>query len=370
MRKMFIPFVVILISLFLILPSSTDAGLKKVGQSGLKFLSNPVGARAMAMGNSYMGVAYDATAMFSKPALMARMETSDMFFDYHKGIADINQYAGSFATALNEGEWGVIGMSFRIMDYGEFHGTRRADATIEGTEYVDMKTYSPTGLSVGLGYAKTISSFFGVGGQIKVVHQAANAGWMGQLGFDALEDPDIVEEMAEGVSPGQYINPFSIRDEDPDITFIALDIGVMYYTGIKGTRFGVSVRNFSQEKRYYGQDFPLPFEMRFGVATDILQIIDTWGLRKFAPELLGEGKELLFITDFNHQRDYSPRLHMGFEYMMRDLLAVRGGYKFNYDEEGLTYGLGLKLRGVRLDYAYAPFGIFSDVQKISVGYSF
>ena len=350
MKKKYLQFIVILIAFVLILPNSSFA-LKKIGQTGFKFLSNPVGARTMAMGNSYMGIAHDATAMFLNPGLLARIETMDGFFDFHKGIADINMYSGAFAVALNEGNWGVMGLSFRIMDYGTFHGTRRADSAIEGVSYVDMKDFSPTTFCLGLGYSKMVSSFFDVGCQLKVVHQSVNAGWIGKLA-------------------GEVIDPYTIKDVDPALTFIALDVGIMYYTGYKNTRFGVSVRNFSQEKRFYREEFPLPFEIRFGGATNLLEVFEGLGIRNLFPEFMGEGRELTFTSDFNHSRDYTPRVHMGLEYWMKDMFALRTGYKFNYDEENVTYGFGLKYNNFRLDYAYNPFGIFNDVQKITVGYTF
>ncbi len=50
-------------------------------------------------------------------------------------------------------------------------------------------------------------------------------------------------------------------------------------------------------------------------------------------------------------------------------LAIRGGYMFNNDEYGYTLGLGVQqeFSGIHLgvDYSYMPFGVFSDVHRIS-----
>jgi len=49
------------------------------------------------------------------------------------------------------------------------------------------------------------------------------------------------------------------------------------------------------------------------------------------------------------------------------MFALRAGYKFNYDEEGLTVGVGFRLRGVKLDYAYSDLGVFNAVNRLSIG---
>ena len=53
--------------------------------------------------------------------------------------------------------------------------------------------------------------------------------------------------------------------------------------------------------------------------------------------------------------------------------ALRGGYRFNYDEEGLTLGAGLNygLSGFKfkLDYAYVDVGLFEQVHMFSIGMS-
>ena len=58
-------------------------------------------------------------------------------------------------------------------------------------------------------------------------------------------------------------------------------------------------------------------------------------------------------------------------------LFLRGGYKFNYDTEGLTAGLGVKFpltlskaSVARLDYAYQDLKLLTAAHRISVNVSF
>jgi hypothetical protein len=92
-------------------------------------------------------------------------------------------------------------------------------------------------------------------------------------------------------------------------------------------------------------------------------------------DFMGEHQNpLMLAIDAVHPRDYTERVHVGLEYVYMDMFSLRGGYKFNYDEEGLTAGLGVhyNFSGVigRLDYAYGDFGAFDAVHRFSFGVGF
>lgn len=90
---------------------------------------------------------------------------------------------------------------------------------------------------------------------------------------------------------------------------------------------------------------------------------------------LGENHRLTVSATAIHPRDYSERLHLGAEYWLFNTFALRGGYKFNYDQEGLSAGIGIK-RGisgfnVKFDYSFTDMGSYlGSVHRISVGGSF
>ena len=57
------------------------------------------------------------------------------------------------------------------------------------------------------------------------------------------------------------------------------------------------------------------------------------------------------------------------------MVALRGGYKLNYDEASFTFGAGVNTAvfgdfKVRLDYAYSDMGILDVVHRGSIGFSF
>jgi len=148
----------------------------------------------------------------------------------------------------------------------------------------------------------------------------------------------------------------------------AFDFGTIFYPGFESFGFGVSIRNFSPEFNYkvekVGEDvdleaFSAPLTYTIAIAMDIL-------------DLFGEHPDQSFVVDVDylHPKDYTERIHVGGEFSYKDLFIVRSGYKFNYDEAGLTLGVGFHTGGIRVDYAYSDFGRFDAVNRISVGMGF
>ena len=55
----------------------------------------------------------------------------------------------------------------------------------------------------------------------------------------------------------------------------------------------------------------------------------------------GEKHKLLLSLETINTNDYGERYHVGGEYILLDFLALRGGYRFNYEEGNLSLGIGL-----------------------------
>src|SRR5512144_2945433 len=63
-------------------------GVSKVGTTGATCLQIGVGARAVAMGNAFVGTADDITALYWNPAGLARMGTSEGTFMHANWFVD------------------------------------------------------------------------------------------------------------------------------------------------------------------------------------------------------------------------------------------------------------------------------------------
>ncbi len=319
-------------------PEISQAQPVKYGQAGMKFLTIDVGGRLAAMGGTAIGVAGDASAMFTNPAGLSIIRGIDAMAGNTSWIADINHFGA--AVAYGTGQVGTFGVSLVSMDYGEFKRTAPYsgfDPEKRVIGYIDQGTFNVAEYAVGLSYARQIMSQFYVGGTVKYAYQ--------NLGSVVIIDQYLGEE----------------REAENDISNLVFDFGTLYYPGFHDLRFGVTIRNFSNQADYYDQRFELPLTFDFGMAMDLMQL--------WSP---GEnGTQLTLAVDALHPRDYAERIHTGLEYNISDMLFLRGGYKFNYDEEGLTAGIGVRYGmqnvNMRVDYAYSAFGIFDAVHRFSLG---
>ena len=326
MKKSSIAFFAILF-IILLIPFQSFAVMKKVGQTGLQFLKVGVGARAAAMGEAFTMVGNDANAIFYNPAGIAKMHSHfDILGNKTNWIADISYNA--FGLVMNAGNLGNFGISVISSDYGNVIGTQVAatDKGFEETGLLDGGSFA-----AGLSYARELTDKFTVGGQIKYTAQ--------HLGENLLEEGgEVIENEVSG---------------------LAYDFGTIFYPGFKSFRLGMTIRNFSPQYKYQETSFQLPLTFYLGFAMDIL-------------DFFGEYPDNSFVVDIDaiHPRDYTERLHVGGEFWYKDMLALRGGYKFNYDEEGITLGVGINAGGIKLDYAYSEFGVFDVVNRVTIGLSF
>jgi hypothetical protein len=140
---------------------------------------------------------------------------------------------------------------------------------------------------------------------------------------------------------------------------IAFDLGMFYKTGFKSMNFAVTAHNFATEITYSEESFQLPLTLTIGVSMDVLDLSG-----------MSENQSLLVTVDAANPRDYSEQIKLGAEYSFLDILALRVGYTFPTDEEGISLGVGLNPDlgsvGFSADYSYTNFGVFSKVQRLSL----
>ena len=93
-------------------------------------------------------------------------------------------------------------------------------------------------------------------------------------------------------------------------------------------------------------------------------------------DLIGgpSNSSLTFELNAIHPRDYTERVHLGGEFLYANMLAIRGGYKTNYDEESFSMGFGIRYNvsgiGLRVDYSYSAMDAFDGISRITIAGSF
>ena len=310
-----------------------DDELDKRAQTGMKFLQMSVDARAAGMGSAITAMEGVSSAMFYNPASMARLTNAvNVSLGQSQWFADITYNFGSISFAPASGSYGVFGAFLMAVDYGDFLGTIRAETE---AGFVDTGSYSPSALSVGFSYAKSLSDRFAVGGNVKYVYQD-------------LTNSTLSATETQGNSQNT----------------VAFDLGVLYNTGFRSLNFAMSARNFSREVTYEEEAFELPLTFTIGVSMNMLDLTSVdQSMHSF-----------VLSIDAERPRDFYEHLNVGGEYVLANTLALRAGYAFPTDEEGINLGVGLQRHlggvGFAANYAFTDFGLLGTVNRISLNLAF
>ena len=315
---------------------------QKLAQTGFKFLSVSTDARMAGMADAVTSVVGSSTSQLYNPAGLAELNrTADINFGNADWIADINYT--QFTAAFNPFDeyYGVFGISIVSVDYGKLQGTIRDDNPDNEAGYLDTQEYSPSALSIGISYARSLSEKFSIGGNVKYVRQS-------------LIDNGIVAIS----STGGYVT------EKFEESVFAFDFGVIYKTGWESLNIGMSIRNFATEVKYIREGFELPLTFKLGASINAMDILD----------IDKSQHSLLISIDARNPRDFQEQILVGGEYIFLESVSLRVGYITPTDEAGLSAGIGLKqdLKSVfiSVDYAYSEFGIFGNLHRWSVSFAF
>ncbi len=107
----------------------------------------------------------------------------------------------------------------------------------------------------------------------------------------------------------------------------------------------------------------MPLFFRVGLAMDVIEF---------------QNNRFTLALDAFRPSDNTETINIGGELAFMDMFFLRGGYKSLFreaSEEGLTLGVGFNINSsgvvkVQVDYAYADFGLFEDIQMLSIGLKF
>ncbi|HKI83710.1 MAG TPA: hypothetical protein VKA63_05170, partial [Candidatus Krumholzibacteria bacterium] len=84
----------------------------------------------------------------------------------------------------------------------------------------------------------------------------------------------------------------------------------------------------------------------------------------------GDDHRLTLCFDFRHPSDEQESMIFGAEAALLDHLALRGGWRSNVDQGGLSAGFGVNFEKkgllLRLAYAYDDRGAFGGLHTVSL----
>ena len=296
-------------------------GNQRAGTSSLQFLKIGVGGRATGMGETFIAVANDLTALYWNPAGLMQFEESGVHFTHAEWLVDLNhEFLGGVYRFGNNNALGLSVISLNtpaMQKTTEF----QPGGTGEYFKYGD--------LALGLTFARKLTEQFSFGLTLRYVE----------------------ETLAELKMRG-----------------FMFDIGTYYWTGLSNTRFAVTISNFGPQVKPSGsivtstgntitefQQFPPPTMFRIGFAYDPVD---------------NKKNKLTTSIQLNHPNDNAENLNIGAEYSYKDFLFLRGGYKFNVESENFSAGFGIKfpvsITKTSLDYSIANFKDLGFTHRLSI----
>jgi hypothetical protein len=313
----------------LVVMSTTSAFATPESRSAVLFLLIEPGARGIAMGESYVAIADDATASYFNPAALSGQQGKKLNFTHMKwlpGLADDLSYEFLGYAQPIEG-WGNFGVNMALLNLGEQLRTdERGNA--QGT----FRSYD---VAVSGAYGAEIGQNMSAGIGLKFIRSN-------------LADQGAGIERGKGVG-----NSF------------AADLG--YLWRLKPTlTFGAALRNLGPKIAYIdaSQADPLPQHIVVGLAYEALdsEFNDLLFSLDIYKPLIADGTFLSNL--FKAWADESLGdefkeidIHIGAEYRYGQedaFFAMRGGRSM--DDDGdlnlWTAGIGLRYNIFQLDVAY------------------
>jgi len=296
-------------------------GGQRAGISTAQFLKIGVGARASAMGESFIAISDDASALYWNAAGLSQFKENELIISHNVWVVDINH--------------DFIGAVYHLDDDNTFGASLTAvtmddmPVTTEYAPFGNGQFFGYTDIAIAISYARQMTEQFSFGGSVKYIEET----------LDKLKMRGVM-----------------------------IDLGKFYRTGLGSTRFAVTVSNFGSELAPDGQ-----------VTLVGNREVDEW--QSFAPPTVfrigfamepyeSEENRVTASIQLNHPNDNSENVGIGAEYAWREMLFLRGGYRFNVDGQNFSFGVGfhvpISIAEFTFDYAYTNMENLGSSNRFSI----
>lgn len=321
----------------------SQAVSQKVAKTSMQFLKVVPCARANALGDAYSAWASGVEAVFWNPAGLALTNNHEFSATFIDWIFDARQ--GAFGYAIDLEDIGSLGFQIQYVDYGVFEEAVLTRPFIKELPEPGLtgRTFNPFSYVVGLSYARNLTDKFSTGFTIKYAHESL----FNQKTFSVVD-------LSQGID--QQVKTYG--------NVLLFDFGMRYHTGFRSIQVGAAVQNFGGQVKYAIEKNLVPLLFRVGIAADLI------GTNSLFTQ--SENSRLGMAFDLFHPNDYDQQAHIGMEYEFAKTIALRVGYKYNYDNENLTFGAGIKHSinkiNYSVDYSYGSLGKYlGNTHRISLG---
>ncbi len=325
---------IVLFIVVLLVPVTLLAGKSDVGTTAYPFLKIGVGAKALAMGGAFTGLADDESAAFYNPAGIICFQAKAVTASYMNYIAGIQ--SGYLAFVLpttsrsaqlrsDEFDEGVItdasralALSINYLNYGTI-----AETDSEGKKIGD---FGGSDIAIAFTLAQRVTDRFTVGGSAKFIYQKID-----EYSSDAL----------------------------------AIDLGLLYRLADGRTVVGAAAANLGFQLSGLSPEHkdPLPIVVKAGLSHRM------------------RGMPLTVAGEIAYPTDNEIYGSLGIEVSTADMpVALRGGYSTfgkNYrtsgdgekdNTAGFSFGAGFTVGRVAIDYAFLPYANLGSLHRVSLAH--
>jgi hypothetical protein len=278
-----------------------------VGASAGEFLGFEIGASSAGLAGANTSVASGVSSQFWNPSLLAEMSHPQASMMHATWLGDLQYEWIGYARPLGLNK-GVGSLSVAYFHMPSMSGVDEFDNPTGSFRVYDM--------AFTAGYARPIVKGIMLGVNGKMIRQTLAT--------------------ASG-------------------TGAAVDFGAS--ARIAGATIGATIQNLGPSITFGGGSYPLPQQTRFGISRPFL------------------ADRLLLAADYNMPRSYYNDVRVGAEIRPNSTIALRAGYRRESGVKddpstGFSFGLGAHVGPLNLDYAMTPSNGFSDIHRMSFGYTF
>jgi hypothetical protein len=312
--------------------AAQELGEQRVATSMLTFLKIGVGARAVAMGESFTPVADDATTMFWNPAGLALLSERRLHFSHTGWPAEIDYETVFFTTPVSFLDGG-IGLQISSL-------RTELDFTTEEEPLPNGRTFGFSDLAVGIGFARQLSDRLAFGFNIKYVRE------------------DLGSEVG-----GSVVNSW------------AADVGTLFRLPYRKFRMTMAWTNIGPDFQPSGGfESQPPDEATRDVRYQSFSPASVFAFGAALEPLQGAHYRLLTSVQFDHPADTRELLKGGAELWLDEIVALRAGYSPRAEEMKFSAGFGLRGslggRALRFDYAYTDGNALGRIDRFSLELEF
>tara|TARA_Y100000588_G_scaffold390903_1_gene497753 strand:- start:13636 stop:14685 length:1050 start_codon:yes stop_codon:yes gene_type:complete len=328
--------------------------IHRYGSTSANFLEIGVGSASGSMGEAYVAVANDMSAIYWNPAGLSSLKGVGFQFMIQPWVVDINTIFVAGAVAVPR--IGTFGLGLTQVGYGDMDVT-----TLDYQDGTGEK-FTANDMVFSFSYSRRIVSWFAFGANMKMIqsniwHASAKAF---ALDLGVLVNThffSVTKERKDGMVIGMSISNYGTRMKYDGLDlYQPIDISE-YEEGNYGDVAG----------QFRTQEWELPLLFRIGIA--VKPIVTNFST-------------LTLAIDANHPNNNSESINVGFAYKIRfpgnGAIIFRAGQKALYMDSpqfGPTGGLGIEWnflnnRKLTVDYAYKTMGILGNVHATTIGLNF